>query len=185
MPHEPFPVNLPLPEYTDHRPRPIKNRAPFSAVLRPSRWGLGLAVGAVLAAGLALQQLPSPMALAGLPLVLWAGWRSGQQCGWGIPQPRWLAPAAPLRLAVTAQAELVLGWASHEEIAQVWPDSYVSPWLIVLRLDAVSGRHDVVLLPDSVPADFHRQLRVYLRWHCRPLFAQVAHAASLPHETPF
>ncbi len=137
------------------------------------------------AAGLALLQLPSPMALAGLPLVLWAGWRWGQQCGWGIPQPRWLAPAAPLRLAVTAQAELVLGWAHYEEIAQVRPDSYVSPWLIVLRLDAVSGRHDVVLLPDSVPADFHRQLRVYLRWHCRPLFAQVAHAAPLPHETPF
>lgn len=46
------------------------------------------------------------------------------------------------------------------------PPHFVHPWLMVIRLRAVAPGHakqDLVLLPDSLPPDTARRLRVWLR----------------------
>jgi toxin CptA len=53
-----------------------------------------------------------------------------------------------------------------EVVSRVQGSSYVLPWLVVLHL-RVEGRrraHYVVLVPDCVPAQSLRPLRVRLRW---------------------
>lgn len=50
--------------------------------------------------------------------------------------------------------------------ARLLPDSTVLPWLVVLRyrLPDARGPGARVVLPDSLPADDFRHLRVWLRW---------------------
>ncbi|MEW6119733.1 MAG: protein YgfX [Pseudomonadota bacterium] len=48
---------------------------------------------------------------------------------------------------------------------EVLDDSFVSPALVVLRYRMETGeRHALTLMPDSLPAEDWRQLRVSLRW---------------------
>lgn len=53
---------------------------------------------------------------------------------------------------------------------QVLGSTFVSPWLTVVNvgLESGRGRRSVVLAPDSADADALRQLRVWLRYRCRP-----------------
>lgn len=49
--------------------------------------------------------------------------------------------------------------------AKVLARTTVLPWLVVLRLElAGQGRRSAVVLPDSLPAQDFRRLRVWLRW---------------------
>lgn len=50
-------------------------------------------------------------------------------------------------------------------LARLDDSSFLHPWLCVLNLRAQNGkRYSVVLLPDSVPADTLRQLRVRVKF---------------------
>lgn len=112
-----------------------------------------------------------------------------------------LAVATGLKLAVAALVllDMLHGWRRHvrrsgagvvdEVILQTggqWllqfpgreplpagllPDSYVHPWLIVLRFRHRDGCCSLVLLPDMIDRDCHRRLRVRLAMERDRLFA--------------
>lgn len=60
--------------------------------------------------------------------------------------------------------------AQHE--ADLLPSSRVMGWLVVLHLRHPAGREQVVLWPDSAPAEVLRQWRVWLRWQVPALQAK-------------
>ncbi len=47
--------------------------------------------------------------------------------------------------------------------AQLMTDSYVHPWLVILRFRHQYGTSNIVLLSDMIDVDMHRRLRVRLR----------------------
>ena len=74
-----------------------------------------------------------------------------------------------LRLAARDRLECLLAdgdWVA----ATVLADSTVFARLIVLRLRIGEQRRSssMVLLPDQMPADQYRLLRLWLRWHAEP-----------------
>jgi len=83
-----------------------------------------------------------------------------------------LGDAVPVGLTFHADGHVTCEWRSgHRCDVRVADDSTVTPWLIVLRLLPTEGRRRpcVCLLPaDSLPADEHRRLRVWLRWRAAP-----------------
>jgi len=53
--------------------------------------------------------------------------------------------------------------------------SFVAPWLTIVRykLDASWWPRNLLILPDMLPTEIFRQLRVWLKWrkpHAQPLF---------------
>jgi hypothetical protein len=70
-------------------------------------------------------------------------------------------------LELEGESTCCLRWADGSVAAsRVQGSSYVLPWLVVLHL-RVEGRrraHYFVLVPDCVPAQSLRPLRVRLRW---------------------
>jgi len=60
--------------------------------------------------------------------------------------------------------EWKLFFSSGEEAARLEPDTFVSSWLVVLNFSAASatGRHSVVIFPDSLDRESFRRLRVRL-----------------------
>lgn len=61
--------------------------------------------------------------------------------------------------------------------AELLPSSRITSWLMVLHLRHDEGRIDLLVLPDSAPAEALRQWRVWLRWD---LPAQRNRQASVP-----
>ena len=128
---------------------------PFAAVIRPSRLWLGwvvLAHAALVIAVISLLPMPYWLLLLGCPLTLWLS----------------LAPTGHLpgktsvrQIQVDATGRLF----ADSNLAEVLDDSFISNWLIVLNLRIAGRRYGILLLNDSTPAEFHRALRVYLRWY--------------------
>lgn len=84
-----------------------------------------------------------------------------------------------LQQAADAIVELILRQGGGCELTtlagvtlkgQVLGSTFVSPWLTVVNvgLETGRGRRPVVLAPDGADADALRQLRVWLRYRCRP-----------------
>ena len=48
-------------------------------------------------------------------------------------------------------------------LVDLLPNSFISPWLIVLNFKGGSGRYSVILPADSLDKDTHRRLRVRVR----------------------
>lgn len=59
--------------------------------------------------------------------------------------------------------------------AQLLPETYLSPWLVVLRFRGcgVSWRPVLVLLPDSLDSETFRRLRVRMRLHRTSMVADA------------
>lgn len=69
------------------------------------------------------------------------------------------------KLVWSASGEVVV-WdgEGHEDQASILPDCFAIPWAVILTVRAQDlGRRTLVLLPDCVPADILRQVRVRLR----------------------
>lgn len=124
--------------------------------LKPSRL-LGLLLAAMVALGLtALWQATMPegarwaLALAVVGLAI-RGWRQATR-------------QARLRLSADGSLQRLGGEAGWQDV-EVLGDSFVSPFLVVLRYRiGGEGVRSHVLLPDSADADDLRRLRVSLRW---------------------
>ena len=86
--------------------------------------------------------------------------------------------AAVVALEISADDVLSIetrsaGWSEQSVLAS----TFVAPLLTVMNLcnPATGARCSVVLLPDSLPADDFRRLRVWLRWK-----AGHAHTVDVP-----
>ena len=77
---------------------------------------------------------------------------------------RQITRVPPHRLVWQADGDWQLLFAdASERTGQLGPDSYVSPWLVILRLKLEkSGRCSVVILPDMLDPQSFRRLRVRL-----------------------
>lgn len=68
-------------------------------------------------------------------------------------------------LQALPEGRIAVFMASGEQIeTDVLPSSRVISWLMVLHLRHDAGRYNLVLWPDSAPAEILRQWRVWLRW---------------------
>jgi toxin CptA len=67
----------------------------------------------------------------------------------------------------------------HE--ARLGAEHFVSTWLVVIcLLEPMLRRKWIVILPDSVPADEFRRLRVWLRWQPEPR-REETEKSEMPH----
>ncbi len=124
--------------------------------LKPSRW-LGLIVLLMALLGYLA------IVLAALPLAIKWALAAGVATALGSALLR--HRSAPPRLLLGRQGGLQLRTGSGEWMAaSVLPDSFVSIWLCVVRLQADGKRRTLTLLPDSAEAESLRRLRVWLRW---------------------
>jgi toxin CptA len=147
----------------------------FSLQVQPSRrlravrvTLLAFAVAAVL-----LADLPPGVQFGGLvvmALYFWADW---------LMQFLSRARSAPAPTATVGawlkchdDGRLTLSQSGQNDLSDQWhpvavqPDTFVSPWLTVLRYRLPGQRwsQSLVILPDSLPADDFRRLRVWLKW---------------------
>jgi len=107
-----------------------------------------------------LVALPWSWLLRGVLLLLLAG-----SLGYALRAPRIVG----LRLAARDRLECLL--ADGDRVAvTVLADSTVFSRLIVLRLRVGEEAwvNSLVLLPDQMPAEQFRVLRLWLRWHAEP-----------------
>lgn len=73
----------------------------------------------------------------------------------------------------------VAGPASDWSTARLTDAAVPAPWLAVVRLrDARGRRRTAIVLPDNLPPEPFRRLRVWLRW--RPAGAMEDHGANNP-----
>ena len=89
------------------------------------------------------------------------------QCVVALRRALLRGPAAAVALEISADDVLCIetrsaGWSEQSVLAS----TFVAPLLTVMNLcnPATAARCSVVLLPDSLPADDFRRLRVWLRW---------------------
>jgi hypothetical protein len=71
------------------------------------------------------------------------------------------------RVVVTMAGEVHLCGETYEwRTGSVRPGSFVAPWLTILRWRSPTHRFDraLLILPDMLPEDDFRRLRVLLRW---------------------
>ncbi|MEQ1662256.1 MAG: protein YgfX [Thiobacillus sp.] len=119
---------------------------------KPSRW-LGL-----LQAGMAVLALVAVWhaALTQVGQIILSG---------GVVGLLWRSRQATRYLRLRADGSLQWREAAGEwQDAGVEDDSVVNRWMLVMRLRVAGQVDTVVILPDSVPADDMRRLRVALRW---------------------
>ncbi|WP_291985396.1 protein YgfX [Candidatus Accumulibacter sp. ACC007] len=130
---------------------------PMHIALRRSRllFVLNLVLHALATASVLLMPWPPSvrfLLLAPLALSLWQqAWR----------------PSRVIGLSLAESGELTCGFANGEQISvRVQPDTVVFSRLVVLRVrDSGTARLDtLVLLPDSMPGEQFRVLRLWLRW---------------------
>ena len=107
-----------------------------------------------------LVALPWSWLLRGVFLLLLAG-----SLGYALRPPRIIG----LRLAARDRLECLLA-DGDRAAATVLADSTVFSRLIVLRLRVGEEARvsSLVLLPDQMPAEQFRVLRLWLRWHAEP-----------------
>lgn len=107
-----------------------------------------------------LVALPWPWLLRGVLLLLVAG-----SLGYALRPSRIVG----LRLAARDRLECLLA-GGDRVAATVLDDSAVFSRLIVLRLriGEEARASSLVLLPDQLPAEQFRLLRLWLRWHAEP-----------------
>ena len=107
-----------------------------------------------------LVALPWPWLLRGLAVLLLCG-----SLGYALRPPRIIG----LRLAARDRLECLLA-DGDRAAATVLADSTVFSRLIVLRLRVGEEARvsSLVLLPDQMPAEQFRVLRLWLRWHAEP-----------------
>jgi len=130
---------------------------PIAIALRRSHVLLVLTVVLHGLAAASLAVLPWPLSLRGLLLVTLASelWRPIRR------------PSRVVGLRLAASGELSFQFANGEQaVVRVQPDSVVFSQLLVLRVrDGESGRlQTLALLPDSMPSEQFRELRLWLRW---------------------
>jgi len=130
---------------------------PIAIALRRSRLLLVLTVLLHGLAAASLVVLPWPLSIRLLLLALLA-WSLWQQI---------FRPSTVVGLCLAASGELSCQFANGEQaFVRVQPDSVVFSQLLVLRIrDGESGRLETLaLLPDSMPSEQFRVLRLWLRW---------------------
>ncbi len=130
--------------------------SPLPLRCQPSRSLLGILLGLHLLAAAALF-------LAGLPD--WARWAGVLTLAVGAAFQLRRQETTELRLEPDGSLLLRSGedeWRPAAVLAQ----TSVSPWLSVLRyrLEGEGRARSLAVLPDSLPADDFRRLRVWLRW---------------------
>jgi hypothetical protein len=130
---------------------------PIAIALRRSRLLLVLTVVLHGLAAASLAVLPWPLSLRCLLLVIVALslWRQIWR------------PSRVVGLCLAASGELSFQFANGEQaFVRAQPDSVVFSQLLVLRVrDGESGRLETLaLLPDSMPSEQFRVLRLWLRW---------------------
>ena len=139
------------------------SEAAFAAALAPSRLAAaGLAV--LCMATLAVIAItPAPLA----PRILAATWVA---CG-ALEALHAIAfhrgGRGTRAIAVRADGEIeIRSGAGALRTGQVRDGSFVAPWLTIIRWRPHGARFDrtVLILPDMLPADDFRRLRVLLRW---------------------
>lgn len=132
--------------------------------LRPSRRLIGILAGAHV------------LALAGASVGL-DGWLRYGVCvlllaslGWSLAQAllRTANQAVSLELREDGRASWMIREGSWRE-GRLGESHFVSAALAIVGLEDAQGRSTrVVLMPDSVPSEDFRRLRVWLRWHPGP-----------------
>ena len=131
--------------------------APIRITLTPSRYRLPLYGGVALLALAALHAARLPF----FPQLFY------------IAAPAWLIllarsgagklPVSAVEIGGSADARVYIRQCWFD--ASIAGDSYIAPWLVLLRLHLADGRHVAVpLLPWDVPQDVLRRLRVRLQW---------------------
>lgn len=138
-----------LPLMLDRRPSVI-----LAAVLF---FGFGLAIVVV-----ALLPLHWVFRLSGIAALLFA-------FGWELHRVLLRDSGAVRRLRLLADGGIEAGFNDGRwELCNVCAASFVTRWLVIVRLQGAAGTRAVVLLPDGLVPDQHRRLRVWLRWCVKP-----------------
>ena len=139
------------------------SEAAVRLALAPSRAG-ALAIGAMAAATVILVTLtPGPARLR----ILAATWIAcaALHAIHAVALHRGRRGIRALRLSRAGEIEVQD--STHEwRAGMLRAGSFVAPWLTIIRWRAHGRRfdHTVVLLPDMLPAEDFRRLRVWLRW---------------------
>lgn len=115
-----------------------------------------------------LPDWPVALPAVGSILLLISGLFSRRQC---------LPKIQGLRLLADGRLECRFPGEEMFHIAELLPGATVHPALTVLSLQCEGKALSVVLLPDSVPVDDYRRLRVWLRW--RASFGQEGKTDSV------
>lgn len=130
----------------------------LTLTIRPSRWYARAALGLHLLAGGAvwLADLHWVARLAALAAI-------------GTSLAMSMRPRAGVDLRCQSDGHLAVRRGDDWVPAGLLPDSTVLSWLAVLRyrLPGARGTDALVVLPDSLPADDFRHLRVWLRWRAK------------------
>ena len=133
---------------------------PFAAILRPSPVLITLLLIMMLSLGFALGEADRDLALIVSLAAAGFVWQVLRQSA--ILRP----PFQGFR--VDARGTLFLQGAGGECRVTVEPSSIALPLFVLLVVrDENSRRHRLLVWRDAIAPDFHRQLRVYVRW-CRP-----------------
>lgn len=138
-----------LPLMLDRRPSVI-----LAAVLF---FGFGLAIAMI--AILPAHRLLKLLGIAALLVTL----------GWELRRALQRDRGAVRRLRLMADGALEVGFNDGRwEVCDVRAASFVTRWLVIVRLQGTEGARSLVLLPDGLAPDQHRRLRVWLRWCVKP-----------------
>ncbi len=122
-----------------------------SRLLRVAR----LLLHALAAAALLLADLAAGLQIAGAAVLAAGAWAA-------------LRPGPALRLRCREDGSLAVDTGTGTAAASLLPGAVVLPWLCVLRLRLEDGRPlTLVALPDSLPAEEFRGLRVWLQWRAK------------------
>lgn len=93
----------------------------------------------------------------------------------------YLRPAKNVRIRGDQEGKLEIWQGEKWDAARLAESSVILPSCTVLRV-GLKNRHrqqSLIVLPDSLPAEDYRRLRVWLRWRGSKLVAQKMTAASL------
>lgn len=89
--------------------------------------------------------------------------------GWELNRALLRDRGAVRSLRLLADGSLEAGFNDGRwELSNVGEASFVTRWLVIIRLQGTAGTRAVVLLPDGLAPEQHRRLRVWLRWCVKP-----------------
>jgi len=93
-----------------------------------------------------------------------------------------LRPRPSLEIRCEADGRLLLQKDGDWQVASLQPATMVTPWLSALqfRLGESRRTRTLAILPDSLPADDFRRLRVWLKWKAHVAGGKTADAIAEP-----
>jgi hypothetical protein len=140
----------------------MKGPTPVRVRLGRSRWGATFVVVTYLASAALLAFAPGAAALRAAAVVAIGSHAVRTLRSWALRT----TPAAVVGIEVSADGRAVLiERDGRRREGRVQPASYVGQWLttLVVRPDGARVSRAIAILPDMLPADDLRQLRVLLR----------------------